>query len=138
MSAFICSDYHISVLADFAASRRGFPIMIDGKEWRDREEIFECLHAENVRSVNYRYKENEAPLGRFDLRASAHSDRYSRVDIIKACHCLEYQSCETPDYRETVAFQLLEAIKSAAEHSLPGYDEAPWGLAAPAERKAKA
>lgn len=139
MSAFICSDYHISVLADYGTRprRNHHGLWADGRYWTARDAVFQALFAENVRSVLYRYPDDTldsapgpiGPKGSFDHRAV---NRVSDpVTIIKLCHCLEYQSCEAPDHKETVAFQLLQAIEAEAVRSLPGYDKAPWGIDAP-------
>ena len=50
MSAFICNHSHITALAVYAARNRIF-----GRA--DMNQIGEMLHAENVKSVNYRYGE---------------------------------------------------------------------------------
>jgi hypothetical protein len=141
MSAFICSDYHISALADYATrSMRRSRLYAADRQWEDPEEVFKVLWAENVRSVLYRYPEDTVdtapgpigPKGSFDRRVRAQS--FNPIDIVKSCHCLEYQSCECPDYRETTAYELLQAIEAMAIRGLPGYDSAAWGLEAPAPR----
>ncbi len=58
------------------------------------------------------------------------------VSILKMCDCLEYQSCETEDWEKSVAFALLTAIRKAAIHTLPGYDDAPWDYVAPEREQA--
>jgi hypothetical protein len=55
--------------------------------------------------------------------------RLNPVSILKLCDCLEYQSCETEDYNETVAYRLLNVIRRAAIRILPGYDDAKWEIA---------
>ena len=50
------------------------------------------------------------------------------VVILKLCANLDYQSCETPDWKTTKARALLEQIKDEAIRQLPGYEDAPWGL----------
>jgi hypothetical protein len=50
------------------------------------------------------------------------------VQIIKLCNCLDYQSCETPDWKDTRAYALLDNIRERAIRELPGYDNAPWDL----------
>lgn len=141
MSAFLCSDFHISILAEYGASpMRGNygAICTDDRRWTDPAEIFEILRAENVRSLRSRYP-NEASdngLGRFDPRSRHFAPKCAlSVAIISLCHCLEYQSCESEDYRETLAYRLLCRIKNRAEHNLPGYEDAPWEANYQAEGK---
>ena len=50
------------------------------------------------------------------------------VEIIKLCDCYDYQSCETRDWETTEAFAICAALRAAAIDSLPGYEDAPWGL----------
>jgi len=96
----------------------------------------ELLYQENIRSVRARYPDDtwdtlpgptmkpiHIVISNHDMLELNHAQP---LNILKACDSLEYQSCETTDYESTVAFMLLQAIRSAAIHSLPGYDDAPW------------
>jgi hypothetical protein len=140
MSAFICDDYHISVLAVYAASgREQAYVYYDGKLYTplDAHEVAAILHAENVRSVNERYRKNEQPSFTFQPAAYRCMDQYSPVEIIKACNCYNYQACETDDYSSTLAKCIIDAIVSKAIRRLPGYEAAEWGIRGPmALRKA--
>lgn len=130
MSAFICNDYHISVLAYYAVTRNSIVLTSD----YNAHEIGEILHAENVKSANHKYNESIKPHFRLDTRALANAWQYSgkgTVKIIKAVHCLDYQSCEHPQWESSIAFDILERIKSHATHNLPGYDQAEWEIIPP-------
>lgn len=89
------------------------------------------LWEENARSVNARYEPtlaaelvgNVVPLPRRWLPSYA---RLTPVEVLKACACYDYQACETDDYRDTVAFALVELIRGHAISLLPGYDDAAW------------
>lgn len=161
MSAFICGPDHFKALAIFATSPGSFGILVDpayvkGLEHPDgvsrgfanlsRLELAnlyaDVLYRENVRSVWARYpndKRNSLPgpvddpghvtLSLRDLDAGKY--RLSPVCILKMCDCLEYQSCETADWPETVARRLLDRIRNAAVSALPGYESAPWDFYAP-------
>lgn len=128
MSAFIVTDKHINTLVTFAGLRNvsasyGNPtrsIAVAGNE----QAIAELLLAENTRSVNYRYKESDpvAPIN-FIFENS-----FNVVGILKACTCLQYQSCETDDYETTAAYALLRAIREQAVTELPGYTDADWAI----------
>jgi hypothetical protein len=119
MSSFICNNSHITALAVYAAQHRVFHAA-------DAKKIGDILHAENVRSVNYRYRETTQPS--FAVCEWAAFRRFSLVQIIKAAHCLSYQSCEHPDWPESEACKIGHAIISHAAHSLPGYDAAEWEI----------
>ena len=81
------------------------------------------LLAENVRSVNARYNEdNIEPIYK-------HSDVYtSPVVTIKSIHCYEYQSCEHEEWEASPAFAFCQQLRASIETDLPGYDDAPWGI----------
>lgn len=84
------------------------------------------LLAENQRSVNYRYSEDEA--------APAYTYRpmpgeANPVDILKAIQGFEYQSCETPDWYESVAHSFCQALRHRMISRLPGYrDSGAWEI----------
>lgn len=150
MSAFICGPDHFKVLALFAASRGSFGRRVDPRyidELKYAEQFSETklanlyadvLYQENVRSVWHRYPDDArselpGPCDDPGHVTITHRDeanpkliRMPAVAILKMCDCLEYQSCETEDYRKSVAFALLNRIRDAAINLLPGYDDAPW------------
>ena len=101
----------------------------------------DTLYQENIRSVLARYPKDtlESAPGPINkpqhIGVTAHDQtlakyRLKPVALLKMCDGLDYQSCETDDWRETVAFRLLAAIRAAAIRSLPGYDDAPWDYCA--------
>lgn len=130
MSAYVVEDDHINALVTYAAEKRisyydpiaENRIDINGL---NTTAIGKILLAENVRSVNYRYHETDTP---DDYSYRHFATPLTAIEVIKACDCLDYQSCETPDWDQTVAWRILQAIKSHAMHDLPGYDSAPWGI----------
>lgn len=125
MSAFICNDSHITALAVYAARNR-----IAG--YTDAKAVGDMLHAENVRSVNYRYGEGIRP--DFDLCEWAAFEKFSDVQIVKAAECLEYQSCEHRGWEGSDAFKLLRAIIAGinvSDRDLPAYEAAQWEITRP-------
>lgn len=149
MSAFICGPDHFKALALFATSRGSFGVRVDPRYIKRLESAAgvprlklanlyaDVLYQENVRSVATRYPNDTRDnlpgpcadaghvtiTGRDECSAKL---RLAPVAILKMCDCLEYQSCETDDYRQTVAFELLDRIRGAAISALPGYEDAPW------------
>ncbi len=124
MSAFACSNSHVTALAVYAARKRVLG-------WTDANQIGEMLHAENVKSVNYRYGETTEP--NFAPCEWAAFHPFTQVQIIKAARCLRYQSCEHLGWEASDACKLLEAIiGNDTTRNLPGYDEAEWEIAPPA------
>lgn len=137
MSAFVVSDFHVRALVSWAILRHGCDAVT--YHWsgsrrdvrRDASRVASVLYAENVRSVNARYNEAEP----------AHGFAFKRVDvghlrpadIVNACNCLDYQSCETSDWRETEAFAIVDAIRDAAVRDLCAGSDV-WCLEEPARR----
>ena len=85
------------------------------------------LYAANVVSVNYRYDQAE-PYEH--IPRYRHSDRHNlnAVAVLKALNGYEYQACESPDWERSEAHAFCQALKGAAIHALPGYDEAAWSI----------
>jgi hypothetical protein len=144
MSAFIVDHDHIDALISFMHHFRHELISQTtlqrlGVEF-DPNELHETiigriLLAENEKSVLHRYPGDtldNAP-GKIGERSTNYNFRefypaLTPVQAIKACHCLEYQSCEHDGWQQSPAFRILQAIERAAIRMLPGYEEAPWGI----------
>jgi len=126
MSAFVVTDNHINALVRFASLQDvsvyfGNP----GKIFRvkgNEQEIAQLFLNENVKSVNYRYREQETALIEFNPNATA----LTPIQAIKAAQCLSYQSCEHPDYENGLADKLIENIIFVAIRHLDGYAQADW------------
>lgn len=133
MSCFIVNLNHISALVRWACrndvsvyygnpSRR---LDIPGNE----QETCDILLAENIASFNYRYKVTVDDRMVYDAFVTS----LRPIDVIKACDCLEYQSCEHDGWETSTAKAIVDAIKGAACRALPGYDDAPWEIKAKKE-----
>lgn len=102
MSAFICSNTHIATIA----VRYGELI---GASTEDVQDIANQLAAINVASVNYRYKE--------DIKIEPCSldevcPDLSFADLIAMCSCLDYQSCELPEYSNPLLDGITDQFKA--------------------------
>jgi hypothetical protein len=87
------------------------------------EVVGQVLLNENFRSVNYLYRrDTETPA--FQLARLRR--RYTPVEVLKALGCYSYQACETPDWKATDAYTIVQMLKTRAISQLPGYDEAAW------------
>lgn len=133
MSAFMLTKHHIDALLTFATTFYNGSITSywNGTErvridYETVDEIGAKLMAQNQRSVNYRYRKGEdAP----DYTYQHYQWPLTPVEALVACASYDYQSCETPDYLETEAHAIIDAIRYAAIHQLPGYDEAgTWNI----------
>ncbi len=126
MSAYIVSKDHISALVSFCNAKNVY-VYYDGKKFdvTNLDAIGQILVNENYRSVNTRYSSNDAP---FVYEFQYLQRHFTLIQIIKLCHCYNYQSCETEDYYESLAYAIVRGIESHAVRLLPGYEEAEWGL----------
>lgn len=153
MSAYIChpktfmgiaafavrnvSDHTLQAIADEIQSTTPRTIVSELSQHAKASLVANILREENIRSVQHRYPDvdiDELPgdyaLGLIQITAKglANTRDYPPMIIIKACHCVNYQSCETDDWKDTPACALLQKIEAAAVRRLPGYDDAPWGM----------
>jgi len=82
------------------------------------------LLAENQRSVNHRYDEDELEEPYLFARVRG----VSSVWALKAIDCYEYQACEHAGWDDSEARRFCVALRDWVIDLLPGYMEAPWGL----------
>ena len=131
MSAFICSRNHIEALALYWGLGNGYVF----KTQQEIQETADIFFNENVRSVRHRYPDydtDDLP-GPVDLAVPMINQMpqltvRDPVQILKLAQCLDYQSCETEDWRESKAYELLNTVKSHAISHLPGYNKASWDI----------
>ena len=122
MSAWIVSKFHIDCLMKAYLKYKSK----HGATFRENlSDVGQLLVDQNYRSVNYRYGTTQKP---YMYVASSQVRLLRPVEIIKAVHCLRYQSCETPGWKRTKAYKILDDIEALAIEELPGYEKAPWGL----------
>ena len=106
MSAYICSDAHIATIAWWASADHVVA-----------QEVADALKRENIKSVNYRYHEKtrfkKCDLSKADLGVLP-------AEVLELVDCLDYQSCEHPDYKRG----MLSVIRSAAIRAVAAAKEA--------------
>jgi len=105
--------------------------------YENADAIGVMLWAENYRSVDHRYPDDEEDLPGPDGFSGATTLTYvfdsiggmlDPVVVLKALQCYEYQSCEHPEWKTSSARQFCEALRKVAIALLPGYSEAPWSF----------
>ena len=103
----------------------------DGYTDRDAgQRLGEILIAANVASVNYRYQET-TPAPAWTFRRVSYVGGESRAmipwgHVLNACHCLDYQSCEVPTWRESFARAIIDAIVHKVCDRIASDTDAPW------------
>ena len=91
----------------------------------------ETLYAQNLRSVEYRYREDTVAQSFYEFNFRKSQD-LSIIGLFKLLESVDYQCCETPDYKELpMAIQLRAMIDNLARHivsRLPEYEKAAWSI----------
>lgn len=135
MSAFMCSEKHLTVLASYALRFNLYGAGGISPEQPNREILaaaFRLLARENGRSLDARYPGDSAKDSIELLRPSkggaAEFLDFPAVAIVKLCHCYAYQACEHRGWAESFAKKLVDTIEAHAVRRMPGYEQAPWGL----------
>jgi hypothetical protein len=109
MSAYICSDRQFATIAKylFTAEKR-------------QQSFADSLKRENVKSVNYRYRE-KTRVKKVDLASTTIESiaQYRAADILRLLACVDYQSCEHPDYDDTF-FNMAERLLMPEAKKDPG------------------
>lgn len=104
MSAWLVSNAHIDVLVN-ALAEHG--VLAPDANFRAAGQM---LWAENNRSVNYRYSERKRHPHYTLHTTEAPLDVYA---VLQAISCYSYQSCERPDWTDSKAHKLVEALREA-------------------------
>lgn len=139
MSAFQVSPNHIGAIVRWYLDACPDHLRAQWRQMRpnrtDAADMMSALAFECWRSVRYRYPSGPlpGPIAYDDTPVVCDErlrvyNRLSPVEVIKACDCLSYQSCEHPEWESSEAYKLLEAIREAAIGQIPGYSEASWEI----------
>jgi hypothetical protein len=151
MSAYLCNDATFDLIVT-AASDRKMSLWIPGEEgvsedWQhdapqfggfrleakgNEQALWDCLYQANVKSVRARYGDDTDMVGSaagagFRRCILNHYMGTTPVAVAKSVHCLDYQSCEAEDWRESLACRWLAEILDSLWHMVPGYEDAAWG-----------
>ena len=148
MSAYICNPEQFGVLAAYAVQND-----CAVREWvhsrqntleakiANAQRIAKGLARENIRSVAHRYpndKDGDRPgpgLKDADIEEAAaiyaahfvvNPQRLKPVQVFKLIECVDYQCCETDDWKDTLAWRQLDWIRGEATRHLPGYKICDW------------
>lgn len=150
MSAYVVDQSHVNFLieAAYEMARRdhgsNFSWYHDASQDRHylpagdmlrAAEVGQMLWDENVKSVRFRYPDSGDELPGPVKHNGYHFDRfrfttfseYTPANVLKACHCYEYQSCEHPEWDTSDAKAFCTALCKCAERQVDGYEDAEWG-----------
>jgi len=146
MSAYVVDRQHIIYLIKAAERFHAYLYWKGNAQYFQQLSIEEqaryafILWRENIKSVQFRYNETDdknlpGPVGEdffisVDELAPPWPGIIDPVQAIKACHAYTYQACEHDEWGSSLARAIIESIKEAAMHKLPGYEDAEWGAPA--------
>lgn len=146
MSAFICNPEHFGVLAAYAVKNGCAILEWASGSWHEvAQAVARGLARENIRSVAHRYpndvsgkrpgpglkdEEIEEAAALYAAHFLVNPPGLAPIQIINLCGCVDYQSCETDDWKSTLAWKQLDRIKDEAITCISGYGEADWEFSA--------
>ena len=93
----------------------------------------QLLVSQNVASVSYRYGDCDAdanlpgPIDAFYMAPYIYTDPgyvLNPAEVFKAIDCLDYQSCEHPEWRTSEAYAFLRSLRQDACRAVDGYADA--------------
>ncbi len=118
MSAFILSDKHFQIIAQFVAVRTG----VDAQVMADK---LKCI---NIESVNFRYnKKTRFYKVKFDRTFDI--SIYSKFDVIQLIKCWRYQSCENNLSLDFLMMDIyLMSFFNSTEIGLSGSQSNLWSI----------
>lgn len=153
MSAYVSSPESFGLLAAYAILNKcgvsDWCFSRKSHDIDDVQRIAKGLARENIRSVAHLYPndadgsrpgpclldaeiEEAAAIYAAHFLTNTHLVRkVTPIQIIKVAQCVNYQSCETEDWKDTKAYCQLDWITSEALRHLPGYEDADWGYEQP-------
>lgn len=125
MSAYICDNEHINSLAWF--------LKFDLECPESFEALARMLHAENVASVNARYRAQEEPLLVIQIPKNLLQVEVS--EWVGSFSCYRYQACEHKGWKESKAYEYTTKALVTLAKKLAQSDC--WGAPkTPAEKRA--
>jgi len=148
VSAFVVSQEHVTAIvrAGLTPAMQCHGLRWDAEGGRNElrletaDQVGQMLTDECVRSVSYRYDGAESLPGSYPDGLEGFGDWFepfhysamqrgrcpSPVETLKLLDCLEYQSCEHPEWAGSEARAFCDALRRSMIGCLPGYDAAPW------------
>lgn len=129
MSTCIVDPINIDAIVHFVDRTREPLYVCDGlrinpENPHDLQRAGQILTAENYRSIDTRYRVTTAiPVYRY-----RRTHVFRPLVILRLLAYYEHESREAPNYEQSTARKLIDAIRKVAVVSLPGYKEIPWRL----------
>jgi hypothetical protein len=135
MSAFIVSNKHINYLMQFLGQQKDLHLSLNGKGINtanidDMQNVANILIKQNWKSYNFRYNEKNKVPKNYKF-AIDFNFKPNLAQVIKACQCLNYQSCETRNYNQSNAKKIIDTIQYLATQRILNsmdYENLKWEI----------
>lgn len=137
MSAYLVSERHVGILIharNLAGRHPGWTCLVGGNELSDLE-FGRRLWRENMLSVGNRYDvETRARALVTDaellsiFQVVKPKVAPSMVDMFKAIDCYCYQANEHDGWETSASKTWMDELRLQLIQSMPGYEQAPWGV----------
>jgi hypothetical protein len=139
MSAYLVGNDHLDLMVSAGLKGVGLDATLGvfhGDRWHyfDRHEhadlLKRTLHEANIASVNYRYKEftTEAtrPYNGADITPYLGTPVIPWGHVLGALRCFEYQSCEHPEWGESLAKAIVDRIRHKVCQAITDEADGMW------------
>lgn len=126
MSVTVVSDKHISALVNVFSEGGIVRFWHDGPQELTLREAGQILLNENYYSYDARYghKGEDNTPHKFRLTFETHDP----IQLLKAWICYDYNACESPNWKTSLAKAMIDYNKMKIIRLLPGYKEAAWEI----------
>lgn len=134
MSAFFVGADHVNAILSYVNLRRDNYVPAPHNEYGKSNDfqfltdIGKQLLSENIKSLQSRYASDWHEMVDLDVNQYVFqlTPNPSAIEVIKLCHCLDYQSCEHDGWEASYAKKFLTWVTDTAISNVPGYDKAAW------------
>ena len=114
MSSYIVDKEHIEQIVLYVYKLKGIDSLNyyhKGKriEFDSLGNVAKELSTANCEGVNYRYEDNNNPYS-FDDLSIGNLKVKNPLQVIQLIRCLEYQSCDSPNYENSIANTILKTM----------------------------
>jgi hypothetical protein len=139
VSAYLVGNDHLDLMVSAGFMGVGIDATLEiyhGEKWNyfnryeHADTVKAILHKANIDSVNYRYKEftTEAtrPYSGADILPYLGGPVIPWGHVLGALRCFEYQACEHPEWGESLAKAMVDAIRFKVCHTITNEAGGMW------------
>lgn len=120
MSSFIISTKHLHLIVAIAVEEK----LHIGVALRSPQDLCDLLEDANYASVNERYSENKEP--KHIEFTNPDTTGITNIQFNKWVDCLDYQCSDLTDYNKTLAYKVINNMRSSMTMRMQDYAEASW------------